>query len=63
MRKLLALFLIAVISNSFQMWKQCDSRWGNKKLGFSKTDTLCSHGAHVTSVTMAVTSMPTWVDP
>lgn len=45
------------------MWKQCDPKWAHIPLGFSNSDTICSAGCLMTSVTMAVTSLPTWADP
>jgi len=33
---------------------QCDSRWGNQKLGTAAYDTICSAGCAMTSVTMAL---------
>lgn len=55
------LFLF-IQSSNYQLWKQCDPQWANIQLGWS-SDTICSAGCLMTSVTMAVTSMPTWVNP
>ena len=59
----LALLINLSISMDYQMWKQCDSRWANNRLGYSTSDTICSAGCLMTSITMAVTSMPTWIEP
>lgn len=60
---LIILFFFTIVEGAYQMWKQCDPKWGNHQLGFHSTDTICSSGCLMTSVTMAVTSLPTWADP
>jgi len=61
---LLIFFCFVFLSqSSYQMWKQCDPKWAHIPLGFSNSDTICSAGCLMTSVTMAVTSLPTWADP
>lgn len=48
--------------STFQQWNQCDSRWASVKIGFGNK-TICQHGDLLTSITMVVNSVPTWVDP
>lgn len=48
--------------NNFQLWNQCDPRWAHDKIGTSN-QTICQYGNLVTTVTMAVASIPFWVDP
>jgi len=39
---------------SWPLYKQCDARWANTPLGTSTTDTICTAGCAMSSVSMAL---------
>jgi len=51
----LLLFLQVVTSCKWHLYKQCDPKWGQHKLGTS-TNTICSAGCAMSSVAMALIS-------
>ena len=50
---LLGLLLAMTACRNYPMYKQCDSRWGNERLGTSST-TICGAGCLMSSVAMAL---------
>eukprot|EP01089_Gocevia_fonbrunei_P016344 TRINITY_DN5026_c0_g1_i1.p1 TRINITY_DN5026_c0_g1~~TRINITY_DN5026_c0_g1_i1.p1 ORF type:complete len:194 (+),score=31.27 TRINITY_DN5026_c0_g1_i1:97-678(+) len=56
---LVVVFLAAVqalIPYHWELYKQCDSKWGRHPLGTSGRDTICSAGCAMSSVSMALAS-------
>merc|ERR1711870_23731 len=53
---LLALAALVSACPKWTLYKQCDSSWGNKKLGTSSSQTICSAGCAMSSVAMALAS-------
>jgi len=51
-----------ISSCNFQMYKQCDSEWGNDKLGTSST-TICSAGCAMSSVAMMLSHYNKTMNP
>ena len=49
----LLLLVALVAARNYPMYKQCDSRWGNQKLGTS-AKTICDAGCAMSSVAMAL---------
>jgi hypothetical protein len=57
MKKLtLLLLLLFVMGRDYQMYKQCDPRWGNDPLGIS-SETICKSGCLISSVSMALSGV------
>jgi hypothetical protein len=50
------LICLSVFTRDYPLYKQCDSRWGNIKLGTS-SDTICSAGCLLCSVGMALKAL------
>lgn len=46
--------LVLSTSGAYPMYKQCDSRWGSERLGTHPTNTICSAGCLLSSVSMAL---------
>lgn len=42
--------------NGIPDWRQCDSRWGKNRLGTCSSNTICSAGCAITSVSMYLAS-------
>jgi hypothetical protein len=53
---ILALIIIACYARTYPMYKQCDSRWGNERLGTSSR-TICQAGCLMSSAAMALSGL------
>ena len=51
---ILVCLIVACLSRSYPLYKQCDSRWGNERLGTS-SKTICQAGCLMSSAAMALT--------
>lgn len=59
---LLALLAALTVCRNYPLYKQCDSRWANEKLGTS-ADTICKAGCLMSSVSMALAGMGKGYNP
>lgn len=50
---ILAILIVACLSRSYPLFKQCDSRWANDQLGTS-SNTICKAGCLMSSASMAL---------
>ena len=50
---LLLVFIVGILSRSYPLYKQCDSRWANDRLGTS-SKTICQAGCLMSSAAMAL---------
>lgn len=57
-----ALLVLAPSAAACPLYKQCDSQWGNEKLG-SGPDTICAAGCAMTSVAMALSCRGASINP
>mmetsp|Transcript_1872 Transcript_1872/g.4184 ORF Transcript_1872/g.4184 Transcript_1872/m.4184 type:complete len:170 (-) Transcript_1872:87-596(-) len=53
----------ATSAASWEVYKQCDSRWGSQELGTCSSSTICSAGCAMTSVSMILKSKGVDVTP
>ena len=50
---LIAVLIVACLSRSYPLYKQCDARWANDQLGTS-SNTICKAGCLMSSAAMAL---------
>ena len=50
---LFALLIVAALSRSYPLFKQCDSKWGSEQLGTS-SNTICKAGCAMSSLAMGL---------
>ena len=50
---ILSILIVACLSRTYPLYKQCDSRWGNNQLGTS-SNTICKAGCLMSSAAMAL---------
>ena len=56
------LLLTCSMSRTYPMFKQCNSKWGNDKVG-STSNTICGVGCALSSVAMALAGIGKSYDP
>ena len=59
--KICALSVMLAAASAYPLFKQCDSRWANDKLGTS-ANTVCSAGCLMSSVSMVLNDCHKTVD-
>lgn len=64
MKTLVIVSLVAVVvfCRTYPLFKQCDARWANQQLG-SSSNTICSAGCLMSSVSMALAGTGYDTDP
>lgn len=53
---ILSILIVACLSRSYPLYKQCDSRWGSNQLGTS-SNTICKAGCLMSSAAMALSGV------
>lgn len=58
----LLLFISAINSRDYPVFRQCDSKWANDRIGTS-SNTICQSGALISSVSMGLAGLGQNMNP